>query len=386
MRFFWGLVAAGSVCLAGCVTPPVASRPMALEAVRFDQIPGWQTDHLAGSFAALRAECRRMALMPPDTVLGGEGLPAVYGGKAGQWSVPCTASAALVANDEAGIRHLYETWFQPYLVADSGLFTGYYEPEVPGSRVQGAGYTVPLLARPADLVQGAAPASDSRGPRAVGRMVGGRLVPYFSRAEIEAGAMGPAARPLLWLHDPVDLFFLQVQGSGRVRLPDGKILYVAYDGKNGRPYTPIGRVLVEQNEIAPATVSMQSIRAWLAAHPAQAKDVMDRNEDYVFFRIINRSEAASGPPGTLGVDLAPGRSVAVDPHFVPFGTPVFLDTTDPVSGTAWRHLLLAQDSGTDILGAARMDVFFGAGPYAEQAAGRMHASGKVFLLVPRPVK
>jgi membrane-bound lytic murein transglycosylase A len=370
--------------LTGCVQQPVAPQTAALEAVKFDQIPGWQADSVAESFAALRAECRRFSLLPPDTLLGGQGLAATYGGKSGQWSALCLAASSIVANDDPEIRRFYEARFQPYRYSAPGLFTGYYEPEVQGAREKGAGYEVPLLARPTDLIQGAPPADDPKASPMVGRSVNGKLVPYFSRAEIEAGAMGKAAHPLLWLHDPVDLFFLQVQGAGRVRLPDGSVVRVGYDGKNGRPYTPIGRVLLQRNALASADINMQGIRWWLAGHPADIKAVLDQNEDYVFFRILSDTDVFEGPPGSLGVNLVARRSAAVDPHFTPLGVPVFVDTTDPVGGAAWRHLLLAQDSGTDIKGPARMDIFFGFGPLAEQQAGRM--TGTEYLLLPRPSK
>jgi membrane-bound lytic murein transglycosylase A len=217
----------------------------------------------------------------------------------------------------------------------------------------------------------------------MGRLVAGRLVPYWSRAEIEAGQIGDTARPLLWLADPVDLFFLQIQGAGRVRLPDDTFVRVGYDGKNGRPYTPIGRILVHMNALAPGAVTMQSIRGWLAAHRDQAKSVMDQNEDYVFFRVLMDAEPNLGPPGALGVKLVPGRSAAVDRRSIPLGTPIFVDTTEPGSGAPWRHLLLAQDVGSDILGAARADVFLGAGAGAEAMAGAMHQGGTVYVLLPK---
>ncbi len=196
--------------------------------------------------------------------------------------------------------------------------------------------------------------------------------------------MGAAARPLVWLASPIDLFFLQIQGAGRVRLADGTLVRLGYDGKNGRPYTPIGRLLVARHALAPEAVSMQSIRAWLAANPAQANAVMNSNEDYVFFRVLPDASPQSGPPGALGVPLQAGRSAAVDRHAIPLGAPVFLDTTDPMTGAPWRRLLLAQDVGSDIVGAARTDVFFGTGDAAEAAAGRMHAAGVDYVLLPRP--
>ncbi len=356
---------------------------MELNAVHYDQIPGWSTDRLAESFNGLRAQCRRLALLPPDTALGGQGFSASYGGKAGQWAPPCMAARDLTANDADGIRHFYEGWFQPYRIQGQGLFTGYYEPEVPGALTRASGYTVPLLARPADLVQRPAPGSAPGQAQLVGRLVDGKVIPYWTRSEIEAGAIGAAARPLLWLANASDLFFLQLQGAGRVRLPDGSVIRVAYDGKNGRTYTPIGGVLVAENAIAATDVSMQSIKAWLAANPAKAKAVMDRNDDYVFFRLLADDAPLLGPPGALGVSLTAGRSAAVDPHYIALGSPIFVDTVDPTSGAPWRHLLLAQDSGTDIKGATRTDIFFGFGPPAEQAAGHMHAAGAMFLLLPR---
>jgi len=368
--------------LSGCATPP--SPPLALEAIGFDQITGWRNDPLSESVGGLKAECHRLALLPPDTALGGQGLAASYGGKAGQWAGPCAAAFALIANDTTGIRHFYETWFQPYRVHAQALFTGYYEPEVAGALDPGDGYRVPMFSRPADLIQRAGPAGVPGAPPIVGRLAGGMLVPYWTRAEIEAGAMGDAAYPLLWLRSPADLFFLQVQGAGRVRLPDGSIIRVGFAGKNGQPYTPIGAVLVAENQLAASDVSMQTIKAWLAAHPAQAKDVMDRNADYVFFRRLDDRDPSLGPPGALGVDLTAGRSAAVDPHYVPLAAPIFIDTVDPVTGAAWRHLLLAQDSGTDIKGAARADIFFGFGPTAEREAGLMQGGGSLFLLLPRP--
>jgi len=370
--------------LTGCVPPP--PQDGALHAVGWDRLPGWQSDTLAQTLPALRAECRRLALLPTDTDLGGAGLAAQAGGRAGQWSPACKASRTLLPGDEPAIKRYYEAWFQAYYVAAPALVTGYYEPEVRGALTQGGAYQTPLLARPSDLTATAPPPSDPGGPPVTGRPVAGRLLPYWTRAEIEAGRADATARPLVWLADPIDLFFLQIQGSGRVRLPDGTAVRVGYAGKNGRPYTPIGRVLVEQHALAAQDVTMQAIRAWLAAHPAQAHAIMDRNEDYVFFRVLPNAagvEDAKGPPGALGIDLFAGRTAAIDRRAIPLGAPIFVDTTDPVSGAAWQRLLLAQDIGTDIVGPARTDVFLGAGAAAEQQAGRMHQPGTQYVLLPR---
>jgi membrane-bound lytic murein transglycosylase A len=386
MRIKRSGAALAAAVLSGCVQQPATPQKTTLETVRFQDILGWESDQQNETVFAFRAECRRLSQIPPETALGGEGMASTYGGKAAHWSAACTAAAALTANDAPGVRRFYETWFQPYRLSAPGLFTGYYEPEVQGARTPDAAHSIPLYARPTNLMQLPPSPEDPKSQPRVGRMVEGRLQPYFSRAEIEAGQMGTTARPLLWLHDPVELFFLQIQGAGRVRLPDATVVRVGYDGKNGRPYTPIGRVLLERNALAANDITMQSIKAWLEAHPIDAKPIMDQNEDYVFFRILTDTEVLAGPPGALGVNLVAGRSAAVDPHAIPLGAPIFVDTIDPVSLAPLRRLLLAQDSGTDIKGPARTDIFFGFGALAEQQAGRMHQTGTEYLLLPRPVK
>ena len=251
--------------------------------------------------------------------------------------------------------------------------------------MRGGRYQTPLLRRPRDLVQAdlGAFASDLKGRSISGREDGGRLVPYYDRAAIERGALASQRLALLFLIDPIDAFFLEVQGSGRVRLPDGRIVRVSYDGQNGRPYVPIGRLLIERGELTREAVSLQTIRAWLAAHPDQAPALMDANPSYVFFRELPNTPPDQGPPGSLGVALTPGRSLAVDPHFVPMGAPVFVATSNPLDGASWRHLLLAQDRGGAIKGPVRGDIFFGWGAEAEAMAGRMKQHGTAYLLLPR---
>jgi membrane-bound lytic murein transglycosylase A len=385
-RTRWGAAGFAVAFLCACTNATVPPTNEPLQAARFDEIAGWPGDHLGESVRALHEECRRLALLPPDTPMGGQGIAALYGGKAWQWSAPCAAALGVSDKVVKAAQAYYQEWFQPYRVAALTEFSGYFEPEVEAATVRGVGFTIPLLARPADLVQRPAPADQPGGQSIFGRISDGAFVPYWSRSDIEAGAMGSAARPLFWLRDSSDLFFLQIQGSGRLRLRDGNVVRVGYDGKNGRPYTPIGRVLVAERAIAAKDVTMQAIRGWLAAHPADAKAVMDRNEDYVFFRVLAGGDDGMGPPGALGVPLTPGQSAAVDPRLVPLATPIFVDTTDPISGAPWRRLLLAQDSGTDIRGVARTDIFFGFGPLPEQEAGRMHEGGAEYVLLPRPSK
>jgi membrane-bound lytic murein transglycosylase A len=346
----------------------------------FRQMPGWAADHVDELMPALRLQCRRFALLPVDTALGGEGLAQRYGGRAGQWADACAALRALP--EGADLHRFFETWFAPYRVGGDALVTGYFEPVIPGALAQGGRYQVPVLARPADLVQGGP--ADAQGRPGLGRLVDGHVVPYFSRAEIEAGALGGAARPIAWLESPVDLLFAQIQGSARVQLAEGGVLRLAFDGRNGRPYTPVGRVLEQMGAMTPDQVTMQSIRAWLEAHPAQAKAVMDRNESYVFFKVGAADDPSLGPVGAMGVALTPGRSAAVDRAFLPLGSPMFVDSSLP-DGRAWRHLVLAQDLGSAISGRARVDVFWGVGPAAASWAGRMRQAGEVWLLLPRPV-
>jgi membrane-bound lytic murein transglycosylase A len=373
-----GLAAA----LVGCAPQPVAVAPAPaplLAGANFRQMPGWSADHVDELMPALRLQCRRLALLPVDTALGGIGMAKAYGGRAGQWADACAALRALPPG--ADLHGFFETWFAPYRVGGDALVTGYFEPVIPGALVPGGAYQTPVLGRPADLVSGGP--ADAQGRPGLGRVVDGHVAPYFSRAEIEAGAMGGQARPIAWLQSPVDLLFAQIQGSARVQLAEGGVLRLAFDGRNGRAYTPVGRVLEQMGAMTPDQVTMQSIRAWLAAHPAQAKAVMDRNESYVFFKVAAVDDPALGPAGAMGVALTPGRSAAVDRAFLPLGSPVFVDSSLP-DGRVWRHLVLAQDLGSAIAGQARVDVFWGVGPVAASWAGRMRQPGSVWLLLPRP--
>lgn len=383
MRWWRGLAAA--VLLAGCqppAAPPEAGTQAApaLTEAAFTDLPGWREDALAELLPALRLQCRRLALLPGDTPLGGEGLAETYGGRAGQWSEACAAARDLATTED--VRGFLEHWFTPYRVTAAVKVTAYFEPVLAGSRTHVGAFQVPVYGRPADLVPGEG--VDGQGRTLLGRRVDGAFVPYFTRAEIEAGALGAAARPLLWLRDPVDLFFAQVQGAALVELPDGGRVRLAFDGRNGRPYTPIGRVLVERGALAADAVSMQSVRAWLDAHPAEARAVMDRNESYVFFRLAADADPSLGPPGAMGVALTPGRSAAVDKRYLPLGAPLFVATRVP-DGRDWRHTVLAQDLGSAIEGRGRLDLFFGTGAPAAAWAGGMRAAGDVWVLLPRPV-
>lgn len=345
----------------------------------FADLPGWTVDSLDDFAVASNRSCRRIRDLPADRMLG----PPAFG-TAGSWHRACAALLAAVAP----LRETLETEFQPVAVTDgdqaSGLFTGYYEPELRGSRLRGGPYQSPIYALPSDLVSvdlGLFRES-WRGERLAGRVVDGRLRPYESRAEIEDGAVQRQAKVLAWVDDRIDAFFLQIQGSGRILLADGGAMRVGFAGQNGHPYVPIGRLLVERGELAREKVSMQSIRQWLADNPARADALMRANPSFVFFREI----VGEGPLGSEGVALTPGRSLAVDRSQIALGVPVWLDAEDPLdSSQRVRRLVVAQDTGGAIRGIVRGDVFWGSGMLAAERAGRMRSQGRYWVLLPRAV-
>lgn len=356
-------------------------------AVDFDDLPGWAADDHAAAVPAFRLSCARMARWQDDRPLTTDGA----GGRAADWRAACAALDNVPADDAAAARDYFETHFQPHAVrfagSEDGLFTGYYEPLLHGSPIADASFRVPLYARPGDLVTVdlSAFADDLAGRRLVGRVDGGRLLPYPTRAEIDGGYLDGRGAELLYVDDPVDAFFLHIQGSGRVRLPDGREVRVGFAAKNGQPYFAIGRALIDRGVLTRGSVSMQSIRAWLEANPDEAAALMQQNPSYVFFRLLD----GPGPLGSLGVPLTPGRSIAVDRRLIPLGAPVWLDAAQPgaASGAAdrpLRRLMVAQDTGGAINGGVRGDVFWGAGAEAEHVAGHMKHPGRWFLLLPKP--
>jgi membrane-bound lytic murein transglycosylase A len=326
--------------------------------------------------------------LPADRPVGRQGLA----GTVADWRPACDAAARLSSGAAAGARKALEEHLRPVAVANheepQGLFTGYYEASLRGSRRRHGRYDVPLYLRPPELV-----AVDLgrfrealRGQRIAGRVHGGELVPFAGRAEIDAGVLAGRGLELLWADDPVDVFFLEIQGSGRVELDTGEVLRVGYAAQNGHPYFAIGRALVERGALTSEEVSMQAIRRWLGENPAEAREVMQLNASYVFFHELSQS----GPVGAQGVVLTPGRSLAVDPLFVPMGVPLWLDATAPeawVAGgeRALRRLVVAQDTGGAIRGPVRGDVFWGHGEEAAEVAGRMRHSGRYWMLLPRGV-
>jgi membrane-bound lytic murein transglycosylase A len=348
--------------LAGCAAEKPQPPELVLENVSFADLPGWHDDDPAAALPALRKSCPKLGAA---------------------WKDAC---AALAQTSDADARGYFERWFQPHRVTDrgkaDGLITGYYEPELRGARAPSARYRVPLYRLPDDLVSvdlGQFRAS-LKGERIAGRVERGRLVPYASRAEIDRGALAGRNLEMLWVDDPVDAFVLQIQGSGRVTLEDGSLVRVGYAGGNGRVYTAIGRELVKDGAMTVEDATMPAIRAWLDAHPAEAEAMMARNESYVFFRALS----GDGPVGAQGVVLTPGRSIAVDPKFIPLGAPVFVATVDPLdTSRPLRRLTVAQDTGGAIRGPVRADFFWGHGGDAAERAGTMRGRGALYLLLPK---
>ena len=301
----------------------------------------------------------------------------------------CSAAGQMPQHpDRAQLRHFFEQHFQPWLIengdgSNTGLVTGYYEPLLQGSRVRTERFRYPLYAAPTDLltVELGELFPELKGRRVRGRLEGNRVVPYFTRAEIEVDNPPLTGQELAWVDNPVDLFFLQIQGSGRIAFQDGGGMRVGYADQNGHPFRSIGRLLVQRGDLTLAQASLQGIKDWAAAHPDQLRALLDANPSYVFFRQL--PDNLPGPIGALGVPLTAGASIAVDPRITPLGAPVFLDTTEPNSKVPLRRLVMAQDTGGAINGAVRADFFWGYGDVTERKAGAMKQAGRMWLLYPR---
>ena len=380
-----GLAACGAPSPPGPAAPELRIRPAS-----FDELEHWQQDDPSAALEAFRRSCAKLDAQPDARPVAADPTMARVAGTAGDWREPCAAADQPIASADQA-RRFFEDWFQPYLVTDRdeafGLFTGYYEPLLYGSRRYGDPYTVPLYGLPDDLIRidlgRFKPELD--GYAIAGRIDGDELVPYYARAEIDSGALEGRGLELLWVDDPVAQFFLQIQGSGQIQLDDGARIRVGFAGQNGHAYRAIGRDLVELGAMTIEEVSLQSIRDWLIAHPDQARGIMARNRSYVFFRERPELAPADGPIGAQGVPLTAGRSLAVDKDYIPLGTPVWLDVTVPLpEGEApLRRLMIAQDTGGAIEGPVRGDVFWGTGERAEAIAGRMRSQGRYLVLLPK---
>lgn len=363
-RALFGLIVVAAACTplprAPESTPEMTDKAVYLE-YSFGALPGWQEARLEPSLQAFLRGCPVVKAL----------------------SKACEQARAVAPGDERAAREFFEDKFVPYAViapsgTDSGLVTGYYEPLLEGSRTASATHRFPIFGVPDDLIVVDFP--DFRHLRLRGRLEGRRLVPYFSRAEIDS-KNDLKAPVIAWTADPVELFFLQIQGSGQLRLEDGQQIRLGYADQNGHPYRSLGRFLVERGELALENASMQGIKAWAAANPDKLQEALNHNASYVFFREL--PPAAEGPIGALGVPLAAGYSLAVDRRYLPLGAPVYLASSYPLSVAPLERLMAAHDTGGAIRGAVRADFFWGSGHEAGVAAGRMRQQGRLWLLWPR---
>jgi membrane-bound lytic murein transglycosylase A len=366
-------MAGGTMALPMTALPSVSplfapgERGLCLKPRSFDDLAGFDADDHLAAFKVFARSCTAIAekATPPR-----KGAPASA-------ALEAIAHAALHQEmiDPAQARRFFETHFRPFHVAakgqvpnDNGFLTGYYEPIVAGSLTQTRDFTAPVLARPDNL---------------------DFLAPYPERAKIEAGAIKSHTRPIVWLHDLVEVFLIQVQGSARVHLADGRVMRLVYNGRNGQPYTSIGRILIDSGEIAEADMSLAALKQWIRAHgqnPGEAGlALMQSNQSYVFFALDGKTDPQVGPIGGQGIGLSTLRSIAVDRTIWPYGLPFWIDAKLPWQSnapSAFRRLMIAQDTGSAIVGAARVDIFFGSGDDAGARAGDIRHAGEVIVLLP----
>jgi membrane-bound lytic murein transglycosylase A len=342
--------------------------PVSLRPIAFSDIDGWAADDHAAAFRAFLKSCRKA---PDDD------------------AVSAAARVLLEPIDRETARAFFERYFVPHAVEGGapGFVTGYYEPEVQGARTRSAYFDVPVYARPDDLVTLAPEVARARYND---RITGTRetlegAVPYYTRAEIEAGALEGRGLELLYLADPVELFFMQVQGSGLVHLDDGTRVRLTYAGKNGHPYTSVAKLLVERGALNTDAIDMETVKVWLRANPGRGRTLVQENQSYVFFRELSHEEARDGPLGANGVSLMPGRSLAIDTEYHALGTPAFVTAPDlqTPEGQPFGRLLIGQDVGSAISGRQRGDIFWGTGPDAGSIAGRTRHQARFHVLLPK---
>jgi len=379
-------------CLA-CLLPRILTMPASaesplegkarLEALSFSDLAGWPDDDHGEAFRAFLRSCRALEAQAAELRPAKTPDPDLL--------TVCRDALTTPALSGAEARGFFETRFQPFAVipvSGEGFLTGYYEPEFEGSRELGASFRVPLLDRPDDLVtipQGETLPGLDPVLQAARRTPDG-YEPYPDRAAIESGALGARAKPVVYLREPAQAFIIHVQGSARIRLADGSVMRVAYAGRNGRPYTSIGRLLVQRGEMDLESMTLEKLMGWLKDHPGPARDLMRQNLSYIFFREATELAPGDGPIGGAGTPLVPGRSLAVDRTLWPYGLPFWLEGELPLTLTEaepLRRLMIAQDTGSAIVGPARGDFFFGSGPEAGTRAGLLRHRTRFVVLKPR---
>jgi len=340
-----------------------------LERAAWSDIPDWGRDSVRASLEAFVKSCAVLE-------------------KQDSWKPVCAGAQTLEVAPERDIVSFFELNFDVHRVmngdgSDAGLVTGYYEPLLHGSPTRTARYRFPLYSVPADLltIDLSSVYPDLKGRRLRGRLEGNRVVPYFSRGDIDRDSTPIRGTELVWVDDAVDAFFLHIQGSGQVEFENGERMRVGYADQNGHPFKSLGRALIQRGEIPPERASMQGIKDWVRRNPARAQEMLNTNPSYVFFRELPRD--LPGPLGALGVPLTPERSIAVDARVVPLGAPVYLATTWPNTSDPLNRLMVAQDTGGAIAGGVRADFFWGFGDAAGNQAGKMRQQGRMWVLLPR---
>ncbi len=331
-----------------------------LTKVKYEKLKGWNNDDQAEAMLAFKKSCAKYKLMPADKKIHSSGTGGVYK----DWQEVCSK-----IDDSVDPKLFFESNFTPYAVKNrwksKGLFTGYFESDLNGSRTKQFPYIYPVYGKPKDLIA---------------------KQQYFSRAEIEAGALDEKGLEIAWVDDKVELFFAQIQGSARIKLEDGSLMQIGYDGQNGYSYYPIGRYLFQEGYLEKKNISKATIEEWLKQNPDKAQETLEKNQSYVFFREIK----GEGPIGAQGVPLTPMRSLAVDKKYIPYGAPIWLEAklnggANEENSAHFQKLLVAQDTGGAIKGPIRGDIFFGYGVDAEKMAGYQNNEGKYFILLPNAI-
>ena len=380
--FIFALLTVVTGCSQTDTEKRLSDRPLFVE-TDIDSLPGWNNDKVLNAFPALQKSCRSILKKLNRRQSSKKKLK-----KHSSWQNVCDQITTNSFGEDS-FREFLKSKFNAYQIryrgSDEGLFTGYYEPTLDGSLKLSREYKTPIYPKPTDLIHvNLGEWKESlNNSRILGRVVGNKLKPYFSRSDISKGALDREITPILWLKSEIDAFFLHIQGSGRVVLPDGEVYRLGYAGKNGRKYYPIGRYLLEIGAIPKENISMQSIKKWLRENPGKKKDVMNMNPSYVFFRKLNGKD---GPIGAQGVVLTSGRSLAVDRHYSKLGAPVWLSANfEDEEGKKLQRLMVAQDTGGAIKGPIRGDVFWGSGKIAERLAGIMKAKGSMYVFYPKSI-